>query len=93
MVSSMNRKAKTIVVLLVGWGFMLLGVAGLILPIMPGWIFIFVGLIILSTEYVWAHHLLTRIREKFPRFGGVLEQANQKARAWMERLSGQREAD
>ena len=89
----MNRHAKTVGVLLAGWGAILVGIIGLILPIMPGWIFIFIGLVILSSEYVWAHHLLTRIRQKFPRFGSVLDQATNRARAWMERLSGQREAD
>ncbi len=37
----------------VGWGVLLclVGIAGIILPIMPGWIFLIPGLLILS-EYV-----------------------------------------
>lgn len=28
----------------------------------PGWLVVFLGLGILATEYVWAHHLLARIK-------------------------------
>lgn len=84
----MNRHAKRILILIVGWFFVLLGIAGLFLPILQGVLFILIGLIILSSEYVWAHHLLQRIKEKFPRIGRVADEAAEKARGWLHRLSG-----
>jgi len=65
----MNRHAKRIVILIVGWTFILLGIVGLFLPILQGVLFILVGLIILSSEYLWAHHLLARVKERFPKLG------------------------
>jgi uncharacterized membrane protein YbaN (DUF454 family) len=89
----MNRHGKRILILIVGWAFILLGIVGLFLPILQGVLFILIGLIILSSEYVWAHHLLTRLKERFPKLGRVADQATQKAKAWMQRLTGQPRTD
>jgi uncharacterized protein len=89
----MNRHAKRILVLIVGWAFILLGIAGLFLPILQGILFILIGLIILSSEYVWAHHLLKRIKERFPKLGHVADEATEKAKAWMRRLTGHPHVD
>jgi uncharacterized protein (TIGR02611 family) len=48
-------------VFVVGWSIVAVGVAMLVLP-GPGWAAIFLGLAILATEFVWAHHLLGRVR-------------------------------
>lgn len=45
-----------------GFGLVLLGVAGIILPVMPGWIFLIPGLVILSDHFVWAKKLLDRAK-------------------------------
>ncbi len=42
----------------------LLGLAGLALPIIPGWALIFGGLAILATEFVWARTLLDSAKAK-----------------------------
>jgi uncharacterized protein len=42
----------------VGLAFILLGIAALFLPVLQGILFLVIGLLILSTEYVWAHNLL-----------------------------------
>lgn len=89
----MNRHVKRVLILIVGWGFLLLGIVGLFLPILQGVLFILIGLIILSSEYVWAHHLLTKLRDRFPKIGKVADQASEKAKAWMQRLSSQREVN
>lgn len=36
----------------------LVGLAGLALPVLPGWLLIFAGLAILAGEFVWARRLL-----------------------------------
>jgi uncharacterized protein len=89
----MNRHAKRVAILIVGWGFILLGIVGLFLPILQGVLFLVVGLIILSSEYVWAHQLLTRLRQRFPRISQTAEEAAHKAAAWMRRITGQRDED
>lgn len=62
----MQIKAKKIALLLFGWGFILVGIIGLFLPILQGVLFLLIGLLILSSEYVWAHRLLLKIRNRFP---------------------------
>jgi uncharacterized protein YqgC (DUF456 family) len=83
----MNPHVKRAVVLLVGWCFILLGIVGLFLPVLQGLLFLFVGLVILSSEYAWAHRLIARLRERFPRLAGVADEAAAKAAGWLRRLS------
>lgn len=77
-----RSRLRKIYVLSAGWFFMLLAVAGWLLPILPGWLFLGIGLLILSTEYVWAHNLLQRTAERFPKFGAVLDKARAKVHRW-----------
>ena len=85
----MRAAAKRIAVLLVGWAFVLLGIAGLFLPVLQGILFILIGLIILSSEYIWAHKLLQRLRQRFPAIVHKADQAQVRAAAWMRRVFGQ----
>lgn len=50
----------------------MLGVAGLVLPILQGLPLLLVGLVILSREYGWARHLLERVRARFSRLTNTL---------------------
>ncbi|MEX0984033.1 MAG: PGPGW domain-containing protein [Actinomycetota bacterium] len=59
-----RRSGKRIAVTVVGFVVLAVGLAGLLLPVLPGWILIFVGLGILATEYVWAQRLLAIAKEK-----------------------------
>lgn len=89
----MTRAVKRVLILIVGWAFILLGIAGLFLPILQGILFIVIGLLILSSEYVWAHRLLTRLRTRFPKIARQADDARDRAAAWIERLTGQRSRD
>ncbi len=84
---------KRILILIVGWAFILLGIVGLFLPILQGVLFLLVGLIILSSEYVWAHRLLGKLRERFPKIGRTADLATEKATAWLRRITGQPKTD
>ena len=46
---------------------LLLGVAGLILPIMPGWVFIIPGIALLSTVTPRVRMFLRAVRNRIPR--------------------------
>ena len=89
----MNAHVKRIVVLLVGWSFILLGIAGLFLPILQGILFLLIGLVILSSEYVWAHHLLIKLRRRFPKIDRAADAATAKANAWLRHLSRHHDPD
>ncbi len=89
----MKTYTKRILLLVVGWAFILLGILGLFLPVLQGVLFLLVGLVILSSEYVWAHRLLTKVRERFPKIGRTADRATEKASAWLRRIIGQPKTD
>ena len=57
-------QARKVVVLVIGVTLLLLGVAGLILPVLPGWAVIFIGLAVLATEFAWARWVLKHAQEQ-----------------------------
>ena len=69
-----------------GYFFLVFGVIGIILPVLHGTIFLFMGLAILSQEVEWARRLRARIAERFPRFHQVSVEAEFRAQAWTKRL-------
>ena len=82
----MNRAVKKALAQVAGWVFIILGVIGLFLPFMQGVLFIIIGLTILSSEYVWAHHLLTKVRARFPRIALFSDRAQKTATYWVRRV-------
>lgn len=88
---SMKAFFKRLAVQLVGWAFIVVGIIGLFLPILQGILFILIGLIILSTQYSWAHGLMQRIRARFPRLAQKSHEASVRARQWLDRIWGRRE--
>jgi uncharacterized membrane protein YbaN (DUF454 family) len=47
----------------------LIGIAGLILPIMPGWVFIIPGLAVLSRHFDWAKRMVAWAKQKAESMG------------------------
>ena len=47
-----------------GFLLVLVGIAGLILPVMPGWIFLIPGLALLAERFHWARRLVAWAKEK-----------------------------
>lgn len=73
---------KRVLWLVAGWAFILLGVVGLFLPFFQGVLCLMIGLIILSSEYVWAHKLLGKVRQRFPKVAGMADRVKDKAAQW-----------
>lgn len=49
-----------------GWMFLILGTAGLVLPVLPGVVFLLLGLSFLSLEYAWARRWSSHLLRRFP---------------------------
>ena len=60
------RKMKRLALIVAGWSLFLLGTVGLFLPVLPGVLFMIVGLTILSVEYEWARRWVGALRRRFP---------------------------
>jgi len=50
-----------------GFLLVLVGLLGLALPILPGWIFVIPGLMLLAREFHWARRLLERFKSYLPK--------------------------
>ena len=64
----MDNKRRPLVVraalVVAGVAMVLAGLAGLVLPVVPGWLLIFGGLAVLAGEFVWARTLLDSAKAK-----------------------------
>ena len=72
---------KRVLLIVAGWLFIVLGIAGLFLPFLQGILFLILGLLILSHEYLWAHNLLLRLQARFPELSKKAIRAARRLRA------------
>lgn len=89
--SSMSMESKSrlrrAAIYIAGWFFILLGILGLVLPILQGILFILVGLFLLSSVSPRAERLLHRIRERFPRISKTFDEAKSRAKHTQARIA------
>jgi hypothetical protein len=64
--ASNKHMVKRVALIAAGWSLLLLGMVGIFLPVLPGALFLLVGLSILSVEYEWARRWVTALRNRFP---------------------------
>ncbi len=82
------RVAKRVIVLALGWGFIVLGVVGLVVPILQGILFLLIGLALLSSESETARRILERLRARYPALSERIDLAEVRARRWWMRVAG-----
>jgi uncharacterized membrane protein YbaN (DUF454 family) len=63
----MSEQVKRIWLTLGGYFFLLLGVIGCILPVIQGWFFFLIGLMLLSKTTPWAKRWMHKLRQRFPK--------------------------
>jgi uncharacterized membrane protein YbaN (DUF454 family) len=79
---------KIILLQALGYAFLVLGVFGLVLPFLQGFLFILIGLIILARHAAWARRLLEHFKAQHPKAAELIDQADAKAAAWWRRVVG-----
>ena len=62
--TSLLRKARRWITIVIGMSVLGFGVAAILLPVIPAFVIVPLGLAILATELVWARRLLHKIKEK-----------------------------
>ena len=80
-----RARLKIILWQALGYFFLVLGVLGMFLPILQGFLFLFVGLIILARHAPWAERLLGYLRTKSRRLDRAIIKAEAKTHEWRER--------
>jgi hypothetical protein len=77
---SLSRKAA-------GWSLMVLGVIGLVLPFLQGFVFLALGLFVLRHQYLWAHRGMGWVEQRWP---GAVTKAEGMEGRMIERMRGWR---
>jgi hypothetical protein len=75
---SVQRKA-------LGISLLALGVLGLVLPFLQGFLFLALGTFVLRDQYAWAYRGMAWIRGKWPSIIPAIEAREQQAIAWSDR--------
>lgn len=70
---------RRLLMLGLGWTFVVLGLAGLVLPILQGILFLAIGFTILARHSSWAAARVEALRRRFPAVDAALDQASQRA--------------
>lgn len=64
---------------LAGWGMLALGLAGLVLPVLPGWVFIGWGAVTLAPDIPFFARVLERIAHKVPQLQPTIDRLTGKS--------------
>jgi len=75
------RSTRRVALTVVGFVLVCLGLAGLVLPVLPGWVLIIGGFAVLSREYSWANNCLAFCRRHAARSGSKLRSLAGRSRA------------
>lgn len=81
----MLRKTKRIGVLTLGIIFLLLGLSGLVLPFLQGFLFLAIGLLLISTYSPSVKIWLEKHTKQHPKLHAMIE----KAERWITKIIGQ----
>ena len=84
-----RSSGKRFLLFVIAWGLIFLGFLGILLPILPGVIFLFAGLYLLSLESLWLNIQLDKIGNRYPRVGKLLDDARARAGRILRRVIGE----
>src|SRR5437899_3136926 len=82
-------KADTHANLVAGWLLTIGGIIGVVLPVLPGWPFLLVGVSILSNHYGWARRVMAWLHLNFSSIKRHLERLKKERRTSMLQLATQ----
>jgi uncharacterized protein len=76
---------KHVLMLSLGWFFVVLGIAGLVLPFLQGILFLAIGFGILARHSEWARRQLERLRRRYPQYAETFDRAAERAEGSFQR--------
>ena len=68
-----------------GMGLLVLGVIGLVLPILQGGLFLALGLFVLRNQYPWARHGMAKLEARWPKRVAQVETLEARLIGWGQR--------
>lgn len=73
-----KRLNKRLLRLTAGWIFLVLGLAGLVLPILQGILFLAIATVLLAPDIPIFKRLLEKLRERYPKIANRAEKISKK---------------
>jgi uncharacterized membrane protein YbaN (DUF454 family) len=84
--SERKAKLKRLAIYWSGWGFIVLGILGIVLPVLQGILFLLIGLTLLSNSSPRAARILQGLRDRFPKLSKLADEATVKAKEVQTRI-------
>jgi uncharacterized membrane protein YbaN (DUF454 family) len=81
-IQTSKNPLRRIAVVALGWSLVIGGAIGLLLPVIPGWLLIVLGALVLSTEHPWLRRLLQKLRVRFPAVRRGLNRVSSWRESW-----------
>lgn len=82
----MKKHARRIILDTLGWLFVIVGVVGLLLPVLQGILFLIIGLYLLSLNSAWFNGRLERLLKRHPRFASIFEVLDRYAKSFLKKI-------
>jgi uncharacterized membrane protein YbaN (DUF454 family) len=79
---TLDNPLRRIAVVALGWSLVIGGVIGLLLPVIPGWLLIVLGALVLNTEHPWLRGVLEKLGTRFPVLKRVLNRVSSWRESW-----------
>jgi len=79
-ITKSRRPVHRFAVVALGWVLILLGIVGLVVPVVPGAVLMIIGILMVNPQYVWLRRMLEKCRVRFP----ALEPAFRRFSSWGE---------
>lgn len=77
-----QKPLRRIAVVALGWSLVIGGAVGLLVPVVPGWLLVVLGALVLNTEHPWLRRSLDNLGARFPAFKRALNRLSSKREWW-----------
>jgi len=81
----MNKKVKKVAILTIGVVFIILGLFGLVLPFLQGFLFLAIGLILLSFSSPGIRITINKYAKRYPHLSNIIKKTD----SWVAKFMGE----
>lgn len=87
-----RTRIQRLAILVTGWSLLVIGAIGGLIPIFQGWVFGLAGLLVLASEYEWAHNILVKARNRWPWFARAMDRTRNDSVRILSKMFGKKAA-
>ncbi|MBY0273031.1 MAG: hypothetical protein K2X02_06475 [Alphaproteobacteria bacterium] len=84
--SNRNNLSLRLLRLILGYFFLLIGMIGIFIPLLQGWLFIILGLLLLKGHAKWVKTLNLWVSKKYPKSRSIIRRLHKTINDWLSKL-------